>query len=383
MNLHKLILTKNNCYKAGDKLKVRGLMLHSTGANNPNLKRYVGPDDGLLGVNDYGNHWNQPRPDGQSKCVHGFIGKLEDGTIATYQTLPWDMQAWHSGGEANGTHIGIEICEDDLKDAVYFNKVYQEAVEVFAHLCKEFDLAPLKDGVILCHSEGAYRDIASNHGDVMHWFPKHGKSMDTFRKDVNAQMGKGTVQEAEKQLYRVRKSWSDAKSQLGAFEDLNNAKRACKEGYKVFDAAGKVVYDPAKTTAAPSAKPAAPAYTPVKDHQSWLKSRFGFKLEADNAWGPITNRESIRALQKLTGPEKDGIWGPNTAKYCPCLGMGDGGDLVTLLQGILAGKHGYTDVKRDGDFGSITCAAVKKFQKAHGLTADGLAGVLTWKALLA
>ena len=48
-----------------------------------------------------------------------------------------------------------------------------------------------------------------------------------------------------KQLYRVRKSWSDAKSQIGAFSSLENAKKACKAGYAVFDSNGKQVY-PAK-----------------------------------------------------------------------------------------------------------------------------------------
>ena len=46
MNLNKLILTENACYKAGRKITVKGIMVHSTGANNPCLKRYVGPDDG-------------------------------------------------------------------------------------------------------------------------------------------------------------------------------------------------------------------------------------------------------------------------------------------------------------------------------------------------
>ena len=50
---------------------------------------------------------------------------------------------------------------------------------------------------------------------------------------------------AAKQLYRVRKSWSDAKSQIGAFSSLENAKKACKAGYAVFDSSGKQVY-PAK-----------------------------------------------------------------------------------------------------------------------------------------
>jgi hypothetical protein len=168
-------------------------MVHSTGANNPNLKRYVQPDDGLLGTNNAGNHFNQFRPGGRKVCVHAFIGKLADGTIATYQTLPWAMRGWHSGtgskGSANNMgYIGFEICEDGLTDPAYFKKVYREAVELTAYLCKLYKLDPKKDGVIICHSEGHKRGIASNHEDVMHWFPKHGKSMDTFRADVVKEM---------------------------------------------------------------------------------------------------------------------------------------------------------------------------------------------------
>lgn len=183
MNVHKFYLTENACYKAGRKITPKGIMVHSTGANNPYLRRYIGPDDGKLGPNTYGNHWNQDKPGGKQKCVHAFIGKLRDGSIATYQTLPWNHRGWHAGGSANDTHIGFEICEDDLTDAVYFGKVYQEAVELCAYLCKRYGLTE-KD--ILCHSEGRKKGIASNHADVMHWFPKHGKSMDTFRADVKA-----------------------------------------------------------------------------------------------------------------------------------------------------------------------------------------------------
>ena len=46
-------------------------------------------------------------------------------------------------------------------------------------------------------------------------------------------------------LYRVRKIWADAKSQIGAFSSLENAKKVCKNGYAVFDSNGKQVY-PAK-----------------------------------------------------------------------------------------------------------------------------------------
>ena len=188
MNLHKLIFTENACYKAGRTITVKGIMVHSTGANNPNLKRYVGPDDGLLGVNQYGNYWNTYHPDGREVCVHAFIGKLADGSIATYQTLPWNHRGWHAGGSANNTHIGFEICEDGLTDYTFFQKVYREAVELCVYLCKEYGLTEKN---IICHSEGYKQGVASNHGDVMHWFPKHGKSMDTFRADVKALLTTG------------------------------------------------------------------------------------------------------------------------------------------------------------------------------------------------
>ena len=43
-------------------------------------------------------------------------------------------------------------------------------------------------------------------------------------------------------LYRVRKSWADSKSQIGAYKVLENAKKACKVGYTVYDENGKAVY---------------------------------------------------------------------------------------------------------------------------------------------
>ena len=53
---------------------------------------------------------------------------------------------------------------------------------------------------------------------------------------------------ASTEWYRVRKSWKDAKSQIGAYKSLANAKTACKSGYYVFDSKGNVVYPVTKTT---------------------------------------------------------------------------------------------------------------------------------------
>lgn len=200
MNLIQCYLKENDCYKTGRTITPKGVMVHSTGANNPKVVRYVQPADSdpnkeellkVIGTNKNKNDWNHGDLD---VCTHAFIGKLADNSVGTVQTLPWNRRGWHagngtSGKSANDTHIAFEICEDALTSATYFNKVYQEAVELTAMLCKQYNLDPMADGVIICHSEGHTRGIASNHADVMHWFPKHGKSMDTFRSDVSRAMG--------------------------------------------------------------------------------------------------------------------------------------------------------------------------------------------------
>ena len=208
MELLECILTQNDCYKTKQTITPKGVMVHSTGANNPNLKRYVQPLAGdadcaallaRLGTNSYGNHWNQS---GIAKCVHGFIGRLADGSVAAVQTLPWNCRGWHagtgtSGKSANDTHISFEICEDGLTDPDYFRLVYREAVELTAYLCRQYGLDPLADGVVICHSEGYRRGIASGHADVEHWFPRQGKSMDDFRADVAAELNAGPEPEEE------------------------------------------------------------------------------------------------------------------------------------------------------------------------------------------
>ena len=179
-------------------LKPIGVMIHSTGANNPNLSRYV-PGNEEIGYNTGGNHWDQSNADWKrkfsqplNKCAHAFIGKTVTGEVAVVQTLPWEMRGWHAGMSAGNTrYIGFEICEDGLDDPVYFAAVYREAVELVAMLCRKFGFDPLADGVIICHAEGCRRGVASNHGDVLHWFPGHGKTMDDFRADVARELEGG------------------------------------------------------------------------------------------------------------------------------------------------------------------------------------------------
>ena len=267
--------TQNPCYKGTRKMNVKGILWHSTGANNPNLKRYVQPSDNAkdkeawllkLGVNSNKNDFNHST---REIGLNAWIGKLADDTIATIQTMPWDYRPWGcaSGvkGSCNDGWIQFEICEDDLSNKVYFNKVYKEACELTAYLCKMYNINPkgtvtlngVKVPTILCHADASALGLGSNHGDIYHWFKKYGKDMDDVRNDVVKLTGAYTdtsltqnkieviEEEKPKILYRVRKTWEDAKSQIGAYSDLKNAKEACDkagEEYEVYDEKGTAIY---------------------------------------------------------------------------------------------------------------------------------------------
>ena len=202
------MMTQSTCYKGTSVMTPKGVLWHSTGANNPTLKRYVQPDDNaankaemlaLLGKNQYNNDWNHIKV---QAGLNAWIGKLADGTVAAVQTMPWNYKPWGCGsgskGSCNNGWMQFEICEDGLSDKSYFNAVYQEACELTAYYCQMYNLDPygtvtmngVKVPVILDHKTSCDLGFGSNHGDVQHWFKKHGKTLEDVRKDVAALMGK-------------------------------------------------------------------------------------------------------------------------------------------------------------------------------------------------
>ena len=111
-------------------MTIKGILWHSTGVNNPWVKRYVQPSDNapnkakmltVLGTNAYQNDWNHIE---RQAGLNAWIGKLADGTVATVQTMPWNYRPWGCGsgnkGSCNNGWIQFEICEDSLRDKTYF-----------------------------------------------------------------------------------------------------------------------------------------------------------------------------------------------------------------------------------------------------------------------
>ena len=194
--------TQSTCYRGTSPMTIKGVLWHSTGANNNTLKRYVQPDDNasnraemlaLIGKNQYNNDWNHIE---MQAGLNAWIGCLADGTVTTLQTMPWDYKPWGCGagsrGSCNDGWIQFEICEDNLTNKSYFDKAYEEACQLTAYLCKMYNLNPkgsvtfagIAVPVILCHQDSYQLGLGSNHSDVYHWFTKYGKTMDNVRADV-------------------------------------------------------------------------------------------------------------------------------------------------------------------------------------------------------
>lgn len=235
MDLFQCFHTLCRCYKANARGQykpspVTGIVVHSTGANNPEIKRYVqpSPDDEhyaalikKIGKNNNGNSWNNPTGE---TCVHSFIGMLADGNIGTAQILPFDFACWGCASGKKGSYnyaptrnIQFEICEDDLKDKNYFERVVRsEAVEFCAYLCKTFNIDVSK---VVSHKEAHDLGYASNHADINHWLTKFGYTMTDFRAWVSAELKKGDKNVIE---FKVKSGETTQKKLLGASAELRS-----------------------------------------------------------------------------------------------------------------------------------------------------------------
>lgn len=161
-------LTQNNCYKKGQLIGIKGIMLHSTACKGVPASNFL-------------KSWNVDKPNGRSVCVHAFVD-----TTGIYQTLPWTYQGWHCGGNGNNELVGFEICEPkDYANIEYFKNVKNKALNLCAYLCEVYEINPLD---VTSHCE-AYKKkgkaYASNHSDLDHWWLKyHNYSMDDFRNEL-------------------------------------------------------------------------------------------------------------------------------------------------------------------------------------------------------
>ena len=192
--------------------------------------------------------------------VHYYVDN-----VCAWQNLPLSLSGWHAAdGSVNGNRRTIAIeCIMSSAYNVTDKKSEDNCARLAAALLKKYNLdinhlftrthwLNVRDG-----KSGSvdYLNTARNSYKMCplyilpHWAE--------FKKKAQAYMDAGSSTPATsspKQLYRVRKTWADAKSQIGAFSSLENAKKACKAGYSVFDNSGTVVYTIAEKTYAKGVK---------------------------------------------------------------------------------------------------------------------------------
>lgn len=266
------ILTKNDCYKSGRTITPNSMQLHTIGT----------AQNTALSLAEY---WNQP---GIQACVHYCIDAETENLV--YQFLPDKCRSWADAGHGNNNSITVELMESDYmkytgganytitneaKFKADITRAYNTAVQFFAMKCKEYGWNPqekMANGLyrVYSHDEGRRLGLSSAHVDPTHIWSRYGWTMDKFRADV-AQAMKGyiiPITPDEQPLYRVRKSWSDEKSQIFA-GTLDGAKAIVNqnEGYYVYDKSGKMVYG--KTDAQSSAAPTTTTKPPYKVRKSW------------------------------------------------------------------------------------------------------------------
>ena len=296
------MMTNSTCYKDTRQMQVKGVLWHSTGANNPWLCRYVQPTDGSpnydeaikkLGKNKYGNDWNHTYVDAG---LNAWIGLFDDGTVGTVQTMPWDFRPWGCGagdrGSCNNGWIQFEICEDDLKDKDYAEKVFEEACQLTAYLCRMFKLNPngkadcsgISVPVITCHNEAGKMDLGSDHADINHWFPKLiGKGMPDVRKRV-AEILNGEQPQPTPTPSPSTDKW------IGGFPNLPGRGYFMKgDGYNTYTN----------------------MKSDIKLIQSFMNWAIDAGLDVDGEYGNLTTK-SVTAFQKLTNIRQDGRYGEQT-----------------------------------------------------------------------
>ena len=255
------------------------ISIHSNAASDESVKYVVA----MYQVDD-----NCGAMDEQSKEFAGVLSK----TVGTVMGLPYQSWSTKSSQDRDG---------NGYKDDYY-------GVLRGAHTVHT-------PGVIIEH--GFHTNTATAN-----WLLKESNLKKLAEAEAKAIADWFGVEKPVEKIYRIRKSWDDAKSQTGAYVNLENAKKACAVGYTVYDWNGNAVYT-----------------------------------------RPDVEKISIQVYVLKKGVK---------------------GEYVKALQHLLI-AYGYScgDSGADGSFGGATKSAVEAYQKANGLPVTGVVDAATWNKLMA
>lgn len=240
--------------------------------------------------------------------VHFYVDET-----GAWQLLPLDVSGFHAAdgnGFGNRRTIAVE-CIMDGSGSEADKKSEENCAKLVAGLLKMFDFG--------------IEDLYTHN----HWYPQKYcpayilPHWEEFRRKVQSYLG-GVPEQKPTELYRIRKSWADVSSQIGAYTNLESAKSVCKSGYYVFDEKGNKVY-------------------PLEDMKNSMSN---ISVELRMLRSGMSGKD-VEAMQA-----------------------------ILIAKGYSCGTYGS-----DGDFGENTEKAVRNFQTDRKLSADGIVGEKTWAEL--
>ena len=221
-------------------------------------------DSSLVTYEDYNVPYTSGRTSGVGcVCVHHMAGNLDTATCcrvwrnsgaasAHYcidskgnigQAVREKDCAWACGNKwANNCSISIECANDGGASSNWHvsDATINACINLLVDICKRHGWSQFRyTGSLKTGELFAHREVASTACPGDYLYSKFPYIASEVQKRLSG---------ATEKLYRVRKSWSDSKTQAGAYKKLENAKKKADEkkaeGYKVFDWDGNVVYEP-------------------------------------------------------------------------------------------------------------------------------------------
>ena len=200
-------------------------------------------------------HYTGSLGDAQANCdyfaggnrnasAHYFVGW--DGEI--WQSVEDKDIAWHCGAKRykhaecrNKNSIGIEMCvrKGNIAsmaatdtDWYFEDATVEAAAELTRYLMDKYNVSAEN---VLRHY-----DVTGKVCPNPYVYNTTAHTWNEFKQLISGAASAGGSQ--TNKLYRVRKSWEDVKSQIGAYSSLDNARKACTDGYIVYDWNGRAVY---------------------------------------------------------------------------------------------------------------------------------------------
>lgn len=304
--------------------------------------------------------------------VHFYVDE-----VSAWQNVSFDYTTWHAAdgnGPGNTKTISIEIIESDA-NTEEGRKAEDNGARLAAYILDMYGL-----GIDRLYQHATWYSKNCPVCIRPHW----GEFADKVQGYLNDIQHK-TADTPVDDIYRIRLSWDDPKSQIGAWRNYESAVRQCLESdddYKVFDSNGKIVFpEPAELNAN------VPEGQPYRIRTEWTdaKSQVGAYRNLDSAIAFCDDITDDTKTYYVFDGDGNIVHTKEAVKRndvsCPTLKKGSGGYSVKVLQTLL-NMNGFDCGEVDGDFGDKTTNAVNNFQTSKSITVDGIVGKDTWTKLI-